>query len=276
MSSASHDKRENAGVRLLAEFNTLHVSRRNLLADDIHRLRVAIKQTRAWLRLCRALTGKTAQFEQLMQNLQHLSRILSGTRDLYVALQTLDKLGRKYPGKKAQQLIEELRHAFTAAQTPAPEAESLYPVIEQIRSDLTSFIRLKPSQDSQLSVIRPAYAKMCQSGEAALATESCADLHAWRKRVKTLGYQLAMLEQSLPHAKKSLVVFNKLGSRLGEIHDLCFLQEMVEDADAQGQFTHEPGPLLKRISRERYRLIALARKHHEQICPPPARWFSNS
>jgi CHAD domain-containing protein len=274
--AAGDDSRENAASRLLGLFDELTASRVGLSAEDIHRVRVAIKQTRAWLKLCRALTGKTAGYQQVVKNLGSLSHALSGQRDQYVACQTLRRLGRKYPGKKTQQLIEALSQQWVSMQTPVPDAASLQAVIEQIRRELLPFTRLPLPRATQVSVLRRAYPKMCQAGHAALASETCVELHAWRKRVKTLGYQVAMLESPLPRAKKLLKLLNKLGSRLGEIHDLCFLQEMVEDADAQGRLALEPAPLLKRIHRERRRLTGSARKQHARVCPLHAQWFAEA
>lgn len=276
MIAAGNDSRENAASRLLGLLDELGASRVGLSAEDIHRVRVAIKQTRAWLKLCRALTGKTAGYQQLVKSLGSLSHALSGQRDQYVACQTLRRLGRKYPGKKAQQLIDALSQQLVSMQTPVPDAASLQAVIEPIRRDLLPFIRLPLPRDIQVSVLRRVYPKMCHAGQAALASEACVELHAWRKRVKTLGYQVAMLEPPLPHTKKLIKLLNKLGSRLGEIHDLCFLQVMVEDAEAQGRLALEPAPLLKRIHRERRHLIASARKQHARVCLLHTQWFNEA
>jgi len=276
MIAAGNDSREHAANRLLGLLDVLAANRSGLSAEEIHRVRVAIKQTRAWLKLCRAHTGKTADYQQVVKSLGSLSHALSGQRDQYVACQTLRRLGRKYPGKKAQQLIDALSQQWVSMQTPVPDAASLQPVIEQIRRGLLPFTLLLLPCDTPVRVLRRAYPKMCQAGQAALASEACGELHAWRKRVKTLGYQVAMVESSLPHAKKLIKLLNKLGNRLGEIHDLCFLQEMVEEAGAQGRLALEPAPLLKRIHRECRRLIASARKQHARVCLLHTQWFAEA
>lgn len=274
MIAAENDSRENAASRLLCLLDDLGAGDVGMSAEHIHRVRVAIKQTRAWLKLCRALTGKTAGYQKLVKNLACLSHALSGQRDQYVACQTLQRLGHKYPGKKTQQLIDALTQQWDTQQVSGPDAASLQVLIEQIRHNLLPFIRLPLPRDTQVSVFRRTYPKMCQAGQAALASGACVELHAWRKRVKTLGYQVAMLESPPSHVKKLVKLLNKLGSCLGEIHDLCFLQEMVEDAAAQGQLTLEPAPLLKRIYRERRRSISAAHKQHARVCLLHTQWFA--
>ena len=120
----------------------------------------------------------------------------------------------------------------------------------------------------QAEVVRRTHAKMCKTGDHALVSETCPDLHAWRKQVKTLGYQLAMVPGAEASVKKSITHLTKLGSKLGNIHDLCFLAVIVEDVLAASNLNLELTPLLKRIARERKTLIVSVRKLHQHVCKP--------
>jgi CHAD domain-containing protein len=255
-----------AGIGLLALLDTLEPAHANLDAEDVHRIRVAIKQTRAWLKLCRGMTGKTAAYHQLVENLRVLSAGLAGQRDRDVALQTLAKLARKYPGKKAQHLIEVLSQQLVMHQPPLPPA--LDEIVAQIRQGLLPFTQQAIPRATQIAVVNRSYTKMCQSGEAALASEACADLHAWRKQVKTLGYQLAMLDLAEPQLKKTIARLSKLGSKLGNIHDLCFLTTMIGETVAQAQLNLDLTPVLKRINKERKTLLETVGKHFQHVCKP--------
>ena len=107
---------------------------------------------------------------------------------------------------------------------------------------------------------------MCNAGEGALTSETCADLHAWRKRVKTLGYQLGMIEPPIRQMKNLKRQLDKLGTRLGSVHDLCFLAEMLTEIVAEEKLDLGLDPLFKRFTRERQALLRKVRKNYQQAC----------
>ena len=258
----------SVGIRLLVALSELDSNNTVLEPEDIHQLRVAIKQTRAWLKL-RGKTGKTPTYHRLLENLRGLSAALSGQRDRDVALKTLAKLARKYPGKKAQRLIDVLSQQLAQRQAPSTERSALSATVDQIRQDLLSFTQQVVACDTQTAKVRRRYAKMGKTAEVALTSESCADLHAWRKQVKTLAYQLDMLQAPDPPRKKLIQQLTKLGSKLGDVHDLCFLQVMIEETLAQAKCELDLAPLLKRIARERKTLIDSVRKHYQSVRTAP-------
>jgi len=260
---------------LLTLLDTLDLTQTRHDPDIVHRLRVAIKQTRAWLRLCRGLIGNTASYEQLVAKLRIVSNSLAGQRDQDVALQTLAKLARKYPGNKAQHLIGELSQAITSHRPPSPATgQSLSALVDSIRQELPAFLSLAVSVETQQAGLRRGYKKMCKLGQTALKSEHCTDLHAWRKRVKSLGYQLPMAGIHEAGMEKLRVRITRLGNKLGKIHDLCFLQSMIDELTSLPQDDQKLGPLYKRIERERQVLLKTIRKHHRHVCHHPLPWLS--
>jgi CHAD domain-containing protein len=257
---------KRAGSNLLALLDSIDLAHAALASEDVHRIRVAIKQTRAWLKLCRAVTGKTAAYQQVLADLRELSTALAGQRDRDVAVLTLAKLARKYPGKKVQHLVDVLSRQLAQSQPLTPETAPPAAVVDQIRHGLLPFTQQLLPATLQTEVVRRTYAKMCRAGAAALESAACADLHAWRKLVKTLGYQLGMVELREAGMSKLLARLTRLGSKLGAIHDLCFLQVMIEETIAQARLELELAPLLKRIAKERNVLIAAVHKLHRQVC----------
>ena len=184
-------------------------------------------------------------------------------------LKLLAKLARKYPGKKAQQLVDVLSQQLGQRQIASYEMSKLRATAEQIRRDLLPFTQQAVPHETLTAVARRTYVKMCKTGETALASHSCADLHVWRKRVKTLGYQLAMVPISAPHLKKTIQRMSKLGSKLGDVHDLCFLQVMIEEMLAQTNMDLDLAPLLKRIDKERKTLIESVSTLLQHVCKSP-------
>ena len=184
-------------------------------------------------------------------------------------MQTLTKLARKYPGKKMQQLVEALQPALASLPPVAQEAAARQVIIDRIQKDLALFTQLTIPPSTQADVVNHTYAKMCKLGNAALVSEACTELHAWRKLVKTLGYQLAMVDMKTPDKARLLSRMTRLGSKLGDIHDLCFLQEMIEGSALLLCQELDMGPLFKRLARERAALLKTIRKRYCHVCPPP-------
>lgn len=276
MNGIPGQKSEQAGNALLTLLDGIDLTQAELASEDVHDIRVAIKKTRAWLKLCRGLTGKTTAAQQLVLNLRELSRALAAQRDRDVARLTLAKLVQKYPGKKAQHLVAVLHQALARhppAQTPvAPERATL----AQIRQDLLQLQQQVVTQPIQAEVLQRTFMKMCTHGEVALDSGACNDLHAWRKLVKTLGYQLTMVEVNVPGLTKLHARLSRLGSKLGDVHDLCFLQVMIEELAEQAQLEMDLAPVFKRISKERTVLLAAVRKLNRHVCHTPLllKWAS--
>ncbi|MEJ2396897.1 MAG: CHAD domain-containing protein [Gammaproteobacteria bacterium] len=235
-------------------------------AREIHRLRVSIKRTRAWLKLCHAVTDSTPSYPQLVTSLRDLSHALSAQRDRDVAVQTLTKLVARYPGKKTQHLGDVLSQLIAQDLDSPPDITSLDSCIAQIRELLPTFTCLALPRQPQVAVIERRFAKMCKAGERALGSATCMDLHAWRKRVKTLFYQVEMVADALPGQNRIQLRLDKLGRCLGKIHDLCVLEAMLEDKLALLQPPLTATPVFKRIRRERHRLIAFCYKHYHRLC----------
>jgi CHAD domain-containing protein len=246
--------------RLLARLENFNPEQEHRDPEDIHRIRVAIKKSHAWLKLCHIVTGKTEQYKRVVAHLHELSKALAGQRDRDVALQTLAKLGRKYPGHKTQHLLELLSKELMQQPPPKLEALALHETIAQIRHALLPFTELQTPADKQLEAINRRYVKVCQHGAVALNSETSHDLHAWRKQVKTLGYQLAIAGMPKSNLKK----LTRLGKKLGEVHDLCILQVMLDES----RHDRALAPLYKRIAKERKALLKVCRKHHRHICLP--------
>lgn len=260
----------DAVTELLVVLEGLKPNPADLIESEVHRIRLAIKRARAWLKLCRAATGRTASYQQSVASLRALSQALSGQRDRDVALLTLDSLIRKSPGKKAQRCVNVLIQWIASRPLPAPVEDQLDKLIGRLAQQLKPFLRLEIPDETQLGLIKHAYARMCKAGDVALQSKACEDLHAWRKRVKTLGYQLEMIDCHVANRKKTHLRLGKLGQRLGEVHDLCVLQDIVVGAMQQIHDAPDPTPVLKRIDRERRRLVESAQKHHARICSPVA------
>ena len=237
--------------------------------EGVHRIRVAIKQTRAWLKLRRGDKQLQLDDRPVVDDLRALSAALAGQRDRDVAVQTLTRLARKYPGHKAQLLTQALCQRLSLWQPPARDIQTVSALCERIRQTLPPFLQQPVPPQVQVDVLHKSHARQCRRGERALASGACCDLHTWRKRVKTLGYQLQMVTVTVVAGGKLFRLLNKLGKKLGDVHDLCFLQAWVEQMVVEDNITLDPAPLYKRIARERKALLAIAHRDFARVCAAP-------
>jgi len=251
---------------LLALLDATDLTQAMLQPEVVHRIRVAIKKVRAWLKLCRSVSGESAGVRQLTARLRDLSAALAGQRDREVARLTLAKLARKYPGKKAQRLIEEVSRALGEYHAAASVGLAASDQIDGLRQDLLPFSQLMIPVETGRDAINQTYAKMCQRGKQALKTKQCEELHAWRKQVKTLGYQLAIANSHQDRQAKLHMKITKLGNNLGKVHDLCFLQAMLVSLVEEGRCHEELKPLYKRIEWEWDGLLRGIRKQYGFLC----------
>lgn len=258
------------GHRVISELLTLldatDLTQAMLQPEAVHRIRVAIKKVRAWLKLCRSVSGESDADRQLTARLRDLSTALAGQRDREVARLTLAKLARKYPGKKARLLIEEVSRSLSEKPVEASVVLVASDQIHGLRQDLSPFSQRMIPLETARDAINQTYAKMCQRGKLALKTKQCEELHAWRKQVKTLGYQLAVANSHQDRPAKLHAKIAKLGNKLGKVHDLCFLQAMLVSLVEEGRCHEELKPLYKRIEQERDGLLRGIRKQYGFIC----------
>jgi CHAD domain-containing protein len=78
--------------------------------------------------------------------------------------------------------------------------------------------------------LEKSYAGGRDAGHLALRQPSPGHLHAWRKRVKDLWYQLDFLCPEWPPATgKMLAGLEKLGEELGKDHDLVLLEQFARE-----------------------------------------------
>jgi CHAD domain-containing protein len=238
--------------------------------EDIHFVRVQCKRLRALLRLLKPVADVEAvQRENL--RLRDAGRALSGFRDAFVAGETFQRvfegaaprhmrdasrlLGVKPAPTKSK---HDLDHALKEC------AKTLHHIADEFRQlpiSARGWTALAPGLARSYRRARKDYAKCLDRGAGHLG----ATFHEWRKAVKTLGYQLEVLEnlesKELHQLRKN---FRRLGSLLGEDHDLVVFAEHVREREKNYAGLANFRPVRKRLRRRLKELRAkefdLARK----------------
>jgi hypothetical protein len=200
-------------------------AKRSLDDEDIHKVRQALKQARAALRLLRdAVTD--ADFRRENRSLRDAARPLASARDLAVMLQLVEGLMAARKLRRYRSLLAALRLRLRASHAERMALVRTARITCALRAHLeqslerTAHWRLPgdPRRVYRAGVLR-IYARGRDDLHVALARDSAAALHEWRKQAKYLGAALALLACDRAKAKAA----NEIARRLGDDHDLALL-----------------------------------------------------
>lgn len=191
-------------------------------ALGIHEARKAVKRLRALLRLSRGPMG--AAYAEEDQALRDLNRGLSALRDADAALEALERLAAHTGDPALAGLREQL-----AVEGPDP-APGLHEAAAAL-ARMTDRVRLWPLGTRWRALrggFRRTYSRGRQAWRRARRTRDTEDLHAWRKEVKHLGFQLRVLRAAWPGALDAWAAeLGQLADWLGDDHDLAVLTERL-------------------------------------------------
>jgi CHAD domain-containing protein len=206
---------------------------RDELAGAIHGARKDLKKLRGLLRLVRAELGKKT-FEAENRRYRDAGRLLSGSRDAEVKLETLLALRHRFDGLPAGTaerwagLLEAERDELAAAIRDDDQAR-----IAQATGAIAAGrdeIRDWSLRTDSWALVEPGLSRSYRDGRTALkrvqADGSAESVHQWRKRAKDLWYQLRIIEDAWPESLGATVdQAHQLTELLGDHHDLAVLAE---------------------------------------------------
>jgi len=171
--------------------------------EQIHLLRTNMKKIRALIRLARAELPATA-FDQARHDVRTLKAGYAGSRDEQVLHGLFEQQATSMEAAALPDLFDLAQH------DPTDPSEELFRATERLRD---TFSRL-PFWAVTARGVRQALAKTLHQGETAL--RECRILqtdhayHQWRKSVKVLWYQTAVLSD--PRARLAAKVSDSLGT----------------------------------------------------------------
>lgn len=204
------------------------------LAPAIHGARKDLKKLRALLRLVRAELG-TELFEAENRRYRDAARLLSGSRDAQVKLETLlalrDEAGAGLPAAEIALWESELEAERDAA--TAPPDGGLSERIGRARETIAAGragIAEWPLGDEGWQLVRPGLRRGYRDGrrgmKAVRKRATAERVHDWRKRVKDHWYQLRLVRDAWPEPLEATAgQAHALAELLGDHHDLALLAE---------------------------------------------------
>jgi CHAD domain-containing protein len=204
-------------------------------AEAIHDARKDLKKLRSVVRLVREPLGDRS-YRRENERFRDAGRLLSGTRDAEVKLETLDVLrerfGDDFPETGAAPLVEALEGERKAISRRASAEDGGGAVASAVR-------RIEEGREAigewELGVsgfeliedgLRRSYRRGRNRFADAAENASPENVHEWRKRVKDLWYHLRLVREARPgKLGKAADRAHDLSDLLGDHHDLTILRE---------------------------------------------------
>ncbi len=235
----------------------------SMLADHeertIHRLRKRMKKLRALLQFARPVLDEPF-FDSFCTQVRKLKNAFGSRRDAHVMAELRKTLGEE-AGVRDKSLPPLRGPTMERA---AAMASALTAELRKLKLAKLTWAHVEESYTKSYKQARRAW-------QEATGTAEAETLHQWRKRVKRLYYQSVSLTRWLDHPKR-LRRTRKLGSLLGDCHDLDVFQELVQTGKLPGpegwdeQVEAERGKLLPRISRRAEKLFKRSGSKVAQQC----------
>lgn len=201
--------------------------------DAVHETRRRLKKVRAAARLARAIDAGLAR--EINEACRMAGRSLGAGRDADVAAETARALADDLDDREAAGWLRR----FAAQPNPA-EALGRDLAVQRARDALRlteSPVRALAEARSRHGALRRAMGRVLRRAEKArqAAHAPGADdeaRHAWRRRVKDVGYAARLLRDAWPlNGHPPTAAAAKLGRLLGEEHDLIVLTDALRAAD---------------------------------------------
>jgi len=199
--------------------------------DAIHDVRKEVKKMRAVFRLGRAALGKK-QYRKTAKTVRLAGKPLAAVRDARVTAKALEL----FAGKKASEFqgIKSSLEAYFAhsewnfANNDSASLAEL--ALKNVDRQLTDLNLKQAGWKDIRKCLKGSYTRGREAFQQAIAKPVPENLHAWRKRVKDLWYQLDFLCPEWPKDSKEILdSLEQLGEELGEDHDLVLLEHFVKE-----------------------------------------------
>ena len=198
--------------------------------ENIHEIRKAMKEVRAYWRLMQGALGKHRCGDGNLRCGQ-AAKQLSAARDQVIMLATLGKLSRGAGAKTAKALDQAKQAVREAVNREPPGGIDWAKTADLIREDAAAWSGLDPASIDPADIRRSwerTRRKMQACYRRCRKSADPESMHRWRK----WSTQWLLQEQLLhPGRAKRISRLDKLGDLLGRHHDLAVLSQWLEHVD---------------------------------------------
>jgi CHAD domain-containing protein len=268
--------RRIAGGRAEKALDQLAGAEKTDLAAAIHGARKDLKKLRAVLRLIRGELGKDL-FKAENRRYRDVGRLLSGSRDAEVKLQTLKALRSRFGDDLPADASRRWEGILERERDDAVGDEIEDRIVEAVRAIERGRDRIGewPLRTDSWKLIGPGLSTAYREGRRAmkrtLADPQAENVHEWRKRAKDLWYQLRVVREAWPELLGATAdQAHELSDLLGDHHDLAVLEEDL----ASRQEVGEKKTFKKLIGRRQEELLARALEIGRRLYAEKPKGFS--
>jgi CHAD domain-containing protein len=218
--------------------------------EAIHEARKSIKKVRAILDLIRADDGQGLGGTR--KRLREISHTLSRLRDADAMVETLDAITKNNRAVISEPALTRIHRRLAARKRIALETahgDGAWKTIERDCRKLQKIVGHARSTHRRFGALAPGIRDAYRGGRKAMARARtggrAADFHEWRKHIKTLWYQLRLLEGCSAAVGKDVASLHRVETYLGDDHNVVVLCETLS-ADLAG---HELEPFRRAAAR---------------------------
>lgn len=200
-------------------------------AEDVHKLRVALRRLRTLLWAWRPLLDRDS-VERERAFLRRVAVAAGEVRDWDIAVQQLDAEGIGLQGERLEALRREARGRLVATLSAADLKRSLPDLLHQVQGELNTTRGRKPARPyarKRVRAAREALRKRIRRARKAGKSEYAA-WHDVRKGAKKLRYLLEFFAPMAAHGyKKRLKALKKIQKRFGNLNDSVATGRLLND-----------------------------------------------
>jgi CHAD domain-containing protein len=199
--------------------------------EAVHDARVCIKKIRALLRLVRQSLGEKL-YKAEDKGFRNTARLLSKARDSAALLEIFSKLNEHFSEQLTDDAFAEVKSKLSRAKTARADGRKTA-MAEAAKSLRAARRRVKdwpkPGPHTALTKgLKQVFKLGRENFHTAYAQPAVETFHEWRKQVKHLLFETAMLKSLWPKAMKaSKGELKHLGELLSDDHDLAILRKRL-------------------------------------------------
>jgi CHAD domain-containing protein len=232
------------GLRRLAK-KELASAREQLLrtrqpGEAIHEARKSVKKVRAVVHLIETDDGRGLGDGR--KRLRAANRALSQVRDADAMILTLQKLIDRWPHLLSEHTLARVRHQLAdhknAVLRTAARESPWKEVADNLRRARAA-IKRSSSAHRRFGGLAPGLRVTHKFGRKAMARalerQGDVDFHEWRKHIKTLWYELRLIETSGARIHRDVEALNRAETSLGDDHDVAVLCAYLSGSQALGK-----------------------------------------
>jgi len=202
--------------------------------NAVHEARKSVKNVRAVVTLLQEI--KTDAFEKDTRRLSSAGQTLSVLRDADAVIATFDHLRAHFPKRLSESTYAIVRQQLVRSRARLirdPRVRRRLVHVAQSLRAVRRSVKRWPVPSIPVSegpaLLTHGYRASRKAMKRAQTSPSPLALHRWRKRVKTLWYQLRVAHSLTPSLGLEIRRLKQLETWLGELHDLFVLQTTMRD-----------------------------------------------